>query len=120
MKKAKNVKVGDVIQFPAYQFSQIRTGWNGWIFRAGIVEKIYKGSRTGTMYATVRYCTRIADRYTMLPNVEATMNVRLEHLFEYSLEYHRKLYFEALEAEKNGESVCWDNDDALLVNHGIF
>lgn len=120
MRKAKNVKVGDVIQFPAFQFSQIRSGWNGWIFRAGIVEKLYTGARTGTQYATVRYCSRIADRYTMLPNVEATMNVKLENLFEYNLEFHRKQYLEALEAEKIGEQICWDNDDALLVNHNIF
>ncbi len=32
MKKAKNVKVGDVVQFPAFQFSQIRSGWNGCIY----------------------------------------------------------------------------------------
>lgn len=120
MKKAKNVKVGDVVQFPAFQFSQIRTGWNGWIFRACIVEKLYTGAKTGTKYATVRYCTRRADRYTLLPNVETTVNVKLDNLFEYNLEFHRRLYLEALEAEKNGDQVCWSEDDALLVNHNIF
>ena len=48
------------------------------------------------------------------------MNVKLDNLFEYNLEFHRKRYLEFLEYEKNGEQVCWDNDDALLVNHNIF
>lgn len=120
MKKAKNVKVGDVVQFPAYKFSQTRRGWDAWEFWVGIVEKVYTGARTGAKYATVRYCTARADRYTLLPNVEATTNVEVECLFEYSLEYHKKLYLEALEDEKNGEQVCWSNEYSLLVNHGIF
>lgn len=120
MKKVKNAKVGDVIQFPAYQFSKIRSGWNGWIFRVGIIEKLYTCSKTGTKYATVRYCIRTADHYTMLPNEESTMSVKLDNLFEYNLEYHRKIYLEFLEYEKIGYSVCWDNDYALLVNHNLF
>ena len=44
MKVAKNVKVGDVIQFPRTQFAPLRSGWNGWLFSAGIVEKLYISS----------------------------------------------------------------------------
>lgn len=120
MKKAKNVKVGDVVWFPAYKFSQTRRGWDAWEFAVGIVEKIYTSAKTGIKYATLRYCTARADRYTLLPNVEATINIGVDCLFEYSLEYHRKIYLEYLEYEKNGEPICWDNATALLVNHGIF
>lgn len=119
MKKALNVKVGDVIEFPCYQFAPLRRGWNGWIFRAGIVEKLYT-SKNGFKCATVRYCSRRAGRYTLLPNEERTVNLKIEHLFSYNVETQRRLYQEGLEAEKNGEQVCWSEDIALLVNHGIL
>jgi hypothetical protein len=41
-------------------------------------------------------------------------------LFEFDVEFTRKLYLEGVEAEKNGEQVCWSEDIALLVNHGII
>ena len=119
MKRAVNVKVGDVIEFPHHCFAPHRSGWNGWIFRAGIVEKLYT-SKKGLKCATVRYCTRIADRYTMFPNVEATVNLRIEHLFKYDVEMWQNRYTDGIEAEKNGEQVCWSEDIALLVNHGII
>ena len=36
MNQAKNIKVGDVVQFPCICFAPLRRGWNGWIFRAAI------------------------------------------------------------------------------------
>lgn len=120
MVKAKNVSVGDVIQFPLREFAPLRHGWNGWIFRAGIVEKLYI-SKSGKRCATVRYCSRTAGRYQLLPNVEATINVYRERLFEYSIiDLKTRWYKEGVEAERNGEKVCWDEDTALLVNHGII
>lgn len=119
MKKAKNVKVGDIVQFPCICFAPLRSGWNGWIFRAAIVERLYK-SKKGVPCAVVRYCSRIAGRYQLLPCVEASANVAVEALFECNLEFHRKLYEELKAIEDSGEDVCWDNDTALLVNHGII
>lgn len=119
MKQAKNVKVGSVVQFPLRQFAPLRHGWNGWIFRAGIVEKLYI-SKSGKKCATVRYCSRLAGRYQLLPDTEATMNVLREHLFQYDIERAQKSYTEFRQYEKNGESVCWDEDTALLLNHGII
>lgn len=119
MKKALNVKVGDVIQFPLYQFAPLRSGWNGWIFRAGIVEKLYT-SKKGLKCATVRYCSRRAGRYALLPNEERTVNLKLEHLFQFDVEIKRRRYYELLEVEKNGKRVCWSEDIALLVNHNII
>lgn len=119
MKVAKNVKVGDVIQFPRTQFAPLRSGWNGWLFSAGIVENLYI-SKSGKKCATVRYCTRRAGRYQLLQNVETTINLKREYLFEYDLEWNRKLIREFLEAEKNGEQICWSEDAALLVNHNLI
>lgn len=119
MKQAKNVKVGSVIQFPLREFAPLRRGWNGWIFRAGIVEKLYI-SKSGKKCATVRYCSRRAGRYQLLPNTEATVNVLREHLFQYDVGWQQKMFTEGREAEKNGEEVCWSEDIALLLNHGII
>lgn len=119
MKNAKNVKVGDVVQFPCICFAPLRHGWNGWIFRAAIVERLYT-SKTGVPCAVVRYCSRTAGRYQLLPCVEATAKVALKNLFEYDLEFYRKHYEELKGYEDSGEEVCWDNDSALLASRGIF
>lgn len=119
MRKARNIKVGDVVQFPAYEFAPLRKGWNGWIFRAAIVERLYTSTK-GFKCAEIRFCSQLAGRYQLLPNVEATKKIRCDYLFEYDVEFWRKQYLEGLEAEKNGEQVCWSEDIALLVNHGIF
>ena len=119
MKVAKNVKIGDVIQFPRHQFAPLRRGWNGWLFSAGIVEKLYI-SKSGQKCATVRYCVRRAGRYQLLPNEEATINLKREYLFEYNFEFHANLIREFLEKEKAGEPICWSEDAALLVNHGLI
>lgn len=118
MKKATGIKVGQVVQFPHHQFDGFRSGWNGWIFRAAIIEKIYK-NKNGEKCATIRYCTRTAGRYQLLPNVEDTVNMKAKYLFEYNLALHVERAKEFLEYEKNGEQVCWDEDTALLVNHGF-
>lgn len=119
MKQARNVKVGDVVQFPHHCFEPMRRGWNGWIFRAGIIEELYT-SKKGIPCAVVRYCTRIAGRYQLLPCTEATMRIAVKNLFEYNVEFYRERYIEFKGYEDAGEPVCWDVDTALLVNHGIF
>lgn len=118
MKKATGLKVGQVIEFPYDQFDSRRSGWNGWTFRAGIVEKIYK-NKNGEKCATIRYCKQTAGRYQLLPNVEDTVNMKAKYLFEYNLDFHVEQAKAFLEYEKNGEQVCWDEDTALLVNHGF-
>lgn len=119
MNQAKNIKVGDVVQFPCICFAPLRRGWNGWIFRAAIVERLYT-SKKGIPCAVVRYCSRIAGRYQLLPCVEKTTRVAVKNLFEYNLEFYREHYKELKTVEDSGEPVCWDNDAALLVSHGIF
>lgn len=45
MNQAKNIKVGDVVQFPCICFAPLRSGWNGWIFMAAIVERLYTSKK---------------------------------------------------------------------------
>ena len=103
MKIAKNLKVGDLVEIPIYEFAPLRSGWNGWIFRVGVVEKLYI-SKSGKKCATVRYCSRCAGRYELLPAKEVTKNVLCEFR----------------EAEKNGEEICWSEDIAFLVQNGFI
>ena len=120
MRKAKKVSVGDLIQFPLREFAPFRSGWNGWIFRAGIVEKLYI-SKSGKKCATVRYCSRTAGRYQLFPHTEATVNVLRDHLFVYDLvDMKAGWYREGVGIERAGEPVCWDEDTALLVSHGFI
>lgn len=118
MKKAMRVSVGDVIQFPHHCFDERRRGWNGWLFRAGIVEG-FGVTKDGAKVAKVRYCSHIAGRYQLFPSEEATKFIKVQYLFEYNVEHHAKIIREFLECEKNGEQVCWDYDAALLVNNGL-
>lgn len=119
MRKAKKIKVGSVIQFPFYQFAPMRRGWNGWIFRAGIVDKLYT-SKTGKKCAVIRYCARTAGRYHMMPSEEETKRIFVDYLYEYDIEWQRREYKKFRDIEKAGSKVCWDEDMALLVANGII
>lgn len=120
MVKVKNPKVGQLVQIPVIEFAPYRKGWNGWIFRVGVIEKLYI-SKSGNKCATVRYCSKTAGRYKLLPNTETTKNLVLENIFEYNfLGLRSKQYKEFKEAEDEGEQICWDQDTAFLVNHGFI
>lgn len=119
MKLKRNIKVGDVIQFPHHRFSEQRRGWNGWIFRAGIVDKLYE-DKNGKRYADVTYCWRTAGRYQLLPCELRQRRVTLGALFEYSVAWAEKTYKEFKAYEDAGEQVCWDQDIALLLDRGII
>lgn len=120
MKNAKKVEIGDLVRIPVYQFVPMRRGWNGWIFRVGVVEKLYR-SKSGKECATVRYCSRCAGRYQLLPATETTINVLRDHCFEcVPLAIYTRNYKAFREYEKTGEEVCWDEDTAFLVQNGYI
>lgn len=120
MKKAKKIEVGTLVKVPIYEFAPFRTGWNGWIFRVGVVEKLYI-SKSGKKCAKVRYCSKCAGRYQLLPATETTINVLIDNCFEYEfLSLAERNYKKFLEYEKNGEQVCWDEDTAFLVQNGYI
>jgi hypothetical protein len=116
MKKAKNLKAGDVVQFPEYEFAPYRTGWNGWTFRAAIIEKLYISTK-GIKCATIRYCTATASKEQPLPNKEATKNIKCDYLFEYNVDFERNRYNDWV--AKHGVGFC-NEDIALLLNHNII
>ena len=120
MKKVVNPYVGQLVQIPAYEFAPMRTGWNGWIFRVGVIEKLYI-SKTGRKCAKVRYCTGIAGRYQLLPCTEYSKGFVIENVFQWDrLDWAQKKYTEFKEYEDNGEQVCWNEDTAFLVNNGYI
>lgn len=119
MKQKKNIKVGDVTQFPHHRFSEQRKGWNGWIFRAGIVEWLYE-NKHGEECAVVSYCARIAGRYQLLPCEIKQRRVRVSELFEFDVERAERTYREYKACEDAGEQVCWSEDTALLLDRGII
>lgn len=122
MRKARNVKVGSVVEIPFYQFAPNRRGWNGWIFRLGIVEKIFIGAKTGRMCAKVKYIPHNPGRYEMFPVTYATKVVFLDNCFDPAdtIKFQTDGMDRLEEVEKNGEKVCWAEDTALLIEAGVI
>jgi hypothetical protein len=80
MKKCKNVKTGDVVQFPHHQFAPYRSGWNGWIFKTGIVVRLYI-SVQGVPCAELVYSYRDED---------VKHKHRIDELFQVDLEWAKR------------------------------
>ena len=119
MKVAKNLKIGDLVYIPDYEFAKYRTGWNGWNFTVATIEKLYV-SKSGRKCATVKYCVKSAGKNQLLPCVEATKNLYAEYVFQYDfLSLEQRNYTELKKAEDNGETVCWSKEIAFLVNNGF-
>lgn len=86
MKRAKGIKPGSIVQFPYSCFSPMAKGWNGWIFKIAIVEKLYK-SESGHESAKVRYCARLLtewDKEEIVDYAEARKIISFDNLFEVS------------------------------------
>ena len=47
MKKARKLAVGSVVSVPDYCFAPNRQGWNGWVFRVGIVREVGTSKKNG-------------------------------------------------------------------------
>ena len=120
MKNVKNPQVGQLVKVPVYQFAPMRSGWNGWIFRVGVIDGLYI-STSGKKCAKVRYCSGLAGRYQMLPCKEHTISLAINNVFEWNgLASAQKSYTEFKRYEDDGEQVCWDNDTAFLLNNGYI
>ena len=117
MEKVKNVKIGDVVQFPLRQYGPRDYEW---VYSAGIVEELGISKKTREKLVKVRYCYRRAGRYQLLPNQESTTWIKCKYLYQLNIEQEQRRYRELREYEKNGEQVCWSEDTALLLNHGII
>lgn len=111
MKHAKNVKVGQLVEVPVYEFAPMRTGWNGWEFRVGVVEKLYI-SKTNCSCAKVRF------RFN---GKEQTRGFLAEHVFEYKyLNLTQKHYTEGKADEAVGKKVHYGEDMIFLAENGFI
>lgn len=120
MKAVNKPFVGQLVQIPAFEFAPMRSGWNGWIFRVGVIEKLYI-PKSGRKCAKVRYCTKRAGRYQLLPCTEYSKGFAIENVFQWGkLDFAQKTYSEFKAAEDSGEPVCWDEDTAFLLQNGYI
>ena len=55
MKKAKDLSIGAVVSVPTYEFAPFRSGWNGWLFSAGIIKARGIGKETGQSMVKVEF-----------------------------------------------------------------
>ena len=121
MKKVNAPKVGQLVKVPVYEFAPMRSGWNGWIFRVGIIEKLYI-SKAGNKCARVRYCSGLAGRNQVTDCHEYSKGWLVSNVFQYegNLANEQKSYDEYKACEENGEVVCWDEDTAFLLKNGFI
>lgn len=72
MRKAKNPKVGDVVNVPCNHFAPWRHGWNGWEFSKGIVVAVGQSKNSGKkrkLYK-VEYPMRTYDKTNKATNTK--------------------------------------------------
>ena len=111
MKHVKNAKVGQPVEVSVYEFAPMRTGWDGWIFRVGVVEKLYVGNANYS-------CVRV--RF-YLNGQEQTKGFIAEHVFEYKyLNMSQKDYTELKADEEAGKKVCYPEDMIFLAENGFI
>lgn len=114
MKHAKNLKIGSLVQVPDYCFAPMRHGWNGWIFRAGVIRKIGK-SKDGTIVYQVERCTKNygykGDKTTH------TSWFRKDAIFEKSFAHAEMVMQHPREYWNNG---CYDEDTEFMIDQGFL
>lgn len=57
-KKVQDLSVGAVVSVPIYEFAPYRSGWNGWIFAAGIIKARGTHKATGLPMVKVEFPNR--------------------------------------------------------------
>ena len=115
MRHAKNLKIGSLVQVPDYCFAPFRSGWNGWIFRAGIIRAIGKSKKDGATIYQVERCTKNygyhGDKTTY------TAWFRKEAIFEKGYEHAKMLMEHPREYWCNG---CYDEDTEFMIDNGFL
>lgn len=113
MKKARNVKVGSIVEVPFKEFAPYRSGWNGWLFRQGIVREIVNSQKYGRCYKVEfpsyynhTNCKRTITKVFIADHVFAT---DLKHS-EYQMEHPRSYWC-------NG---CYDDNTEFMIDNGIL
>lgn len=119
MRHAKNLKVGSLVQVPDYCFAPMRRGWNGWIFRAGVIRKIGKSKKDGTTVYQVERCIRgYGDpRYPENRSRTYTAWFRKDAIFEISLTHAEMVMKHPREYWCQG---CYDEDTEFMIDQGFL
>ena len=117
MNHAKNLKVGRLVQVPDYCFAPNRRGWNGWLFRAGIIRAIGKSKRDGaTIYQVERCVQGYGNPRYKNPKATVTAWFRKDAIFEkdfFHAEYltaHPRSYW---------SDGCYDEDTEFMIDNGF-
>lgn len=124
MKKAK-VEVGKVVQVPVYEFAPFRSGWNGWMFQAGIVTGLGVFKKSGKVAVKVEYPSRnYAQKGTGINGKEFECGrtvlekwFNAECVFDYDL-FHCKTVME--HPREYWCKGCYDANTEFLIDKGII
>lgn len=117
MNHAKNLKVGSLIQVPDYCFAPNRRGWNGWLFRAGIIRAIGKSKRDGaTIYQVERCVQGYGNPMSKNPKATVTAWFRKDAIFEKDFFHAEYLTAHPRSHWCNG---CYDEDTEFMIDNGF-
>ena len=116
-KLAKNLTVGAVVEVPAFCFDERRSGWNGWLFSAGIIRKVDKFKNGDPAYL-VEAPTRAY--FSESPWVEKTKKrwFRKNALFEYNLDRAKEITKYPFEDYCGGRG--WSASIQFLIDNGVI
>lgn len=116
-KLAKNLTVGAVVEVPAFCFDERRSGWNGWLFSAGIIRKVAK-FKNGEPAYLVEAPTGVC--FSKSPCVEKTKKrwFRKNALFEYNLNRAKEITKCPFEDYCGGRG--WSASIQFLIDNGVI
>lgn len=112
MKKARNVKVGSVVEVPDTHIMPARRGWEGWTFKKGIVREIGNSQRFGRCYK-VEFPTTdyVYDKITK------TKIFIADHVFAADLKWsYHLIQF----PREHWSSKTYGDDTEFLIDNGII
>lgn len=126
MKKAKKLSIGAVVRVPTYEFAPYRSGWNGWLFSAGIIKATGKSKKTGLPMVKVEYPARgYKQKRYHINGKEAEMHANtIEKWFSISAVFEFGDYY-ANERELQFPREHWcgktyTEDTEFLIDKGIL
>lgn len=112
-KLAKNLTVGVVVNVPDFCFDERRSGWNGWLFSAGIIRKVAKFKN-----GEPAYLVETPTRAYPCPEKTQKRWFRKNALFEYNLDRAREITKCPFEDYCGGRG--WGASIQFLIDNGVI
>lgn len=124
MKKAKDLSIGAVVSVPTYEFAPFRSGWNGWLFSAGII-KARGTSKKGLPIVKVEYPAKgYKQKRHYLNGTEAPMRAdTIEKWFHVSAVFEFNYWNCKRNLEHPREHWCdktYTEDTEFLIDKGVL